>query len=148
MSLFIDYFTDRLSLLNVRETTVVCGDFNINLLSINSNEHYNAFFADTLSFCFLPIITLPTRLSNNSSLIDNIFVNKQERLNFAGILNNEISDHQVIAIDMNLALPPQKINYITVFSNSDQSKINLKNDFESKCVYDRHTDTDTDKDLF
>ena len=134
---FIDYFTDRLSLLNVRETTVVCGDFNINLHSINSNEHYNTFFADTLSSSFLPTITLPTRLSNNSSLIDNIFLNKHERLNFAGILNNEISDHQVIAVNMNLTLPPQKINYITVFSNSDQSKINFKNDFESKSVYDR-----------
>ena len=134
---FIDYFTDRLSLLNVRETTVVCGDFNINLLSINSNEHYNTFFADTLSSSFLPTITPPTRLSNNSSLIDNIFVNKHERLNFAGILINEISDHQVIAVNMNLTLPPQKINYITVFSNSDQSKITFKNDFESKSVYDR-----------
>ena len=40
---------------------------------------------------------------------------------------------------MNLTLPPQKINYITVFSNSDQSKINFKNDFESKSVYDRLT---------
>ena len=76
-------------------------------------------------------------MSNNSSLIDNIFVNKHERLNFAGILNNEISDHQVIAVNMNLTLPPQKINYITVFPNSDQSKINLKNDFESKSIYDR-----------
>ena len=137
LSSFIDYFTDRLLLLNIRETTVVCRDFNTNLLSINSNEHYNAFFADTLSSCFLPTITLPTRLSNNSSLIDNIFVNKQERLNFAGILNNEISDHQVIAIDMNLALPPQKMNYITVYSNSDRSKLNFKNDFEAKRVYDR-----------
>ena len=105
---FIDYFTDRLSLLSVRETTVVCGDFNINLLSINSNEHYNVFFADTLSSSFLPTISLPTRLSNNSSIIDNIFVNKHKSLYFAGILNNEISDHQVIAINMNLALPPQK----------------------------------------
>ena len=76
-------------------------------------------------------------MSNNSNLIDNIFVNKHERLNFAGILNNEISDHQVIAVNMNLTLPPQKINYITVFSNSDQSKINFKNDFESKSVYER-----------
>ena len=130
---FIDYFTDRLSLLSVRETTVVCGDFNINLLSINSNEHYNVFFADTLSSSFLPTISLPTRLSNNS----NIFVNKHKSSNFAGILNNEISDHQVIAINMNLALPPQKITYITVFSNSDQSKIIFKNDFESNSVCDR-----------
>ena len=89
-----------------------------------------------LSYSFLPTITLPTRLSNNSSRIDNIFVNKHERL-IAGILNNEISDHEVIAVNMNLTLPPQKINYITVFSNSDQSKINFKNDFESKSVYDR-----------
>ena len=43
----ITIFTDRLSLLNIRETK-------------NS---------------FLPTITLPTRWSNNSSLIDNIFVN-------------------------------------------------------------------------
>ena len=53
------------------------------------------------------------------------------------ILNNEISDHQVIAINMNLALPPQKINYITVFSNRRQPNINFKNNFESKSVDDR-----------
>ena len=76
-------------------------------------------------------------MSNNSSLIDNIFVNKHERLNFAGILNNEISDHQVIAVNLNITLPPQNINYITVFSNIDQSKINFKRVFESKSVYDR-----------
>ena len=71
------------------------------------------------------------------SLIQLMHVNTQERLNFAGILNNEISDHQVIAIDMNLALPPQKVNYITVYSNNNRSKLNLKNDFEVKRVYDR-----------
>ena len=38
---------------------------------------------------------------------------------------------------MNLTLPPQKINYITVFSNIDQSKINFKNDFVSKSVCER-----------
>ena len=38
---------------------------------------------------------------------------------------------------MNLALPPQKVDYITVYSNSDQSKINFKNDFEAKRQYDR-----------
>ena len=71
------------------------------------------------------------------SLIQLMHVNTQERLNFAGIINNEISDHQVIAIDMNLALPPQKVNYITVYSNNNRSKLNFKNDFEVKRVYDR-----------
>ena len=120
-----------------RDTTLACGDFNINLLSLDSNDHCNTYLEGTLSSGFLPTITLPTRLSRNSTLIDNIFLNKQEKLNFAGILHNEISDHQVIAINMNVVLPPQKTVYVTVFSNSDQSKQNFKNDFEAKKIYAR-----------
>ena len=88
-----------------------------------------------MSSGFLPTITLPTRLSKNSTLIDNIFINKQEKLNFAGILNNEISDHQIVAVDMNLVIPPNKTYYITVISNSDQAKQNFKNDLESRNIY-------------
>ena len=85
------------------------------MLSLNTNEHCNAYLEGTLSSGFLPTITLPTRLSKNSTLIDNIFLNNQEKLNFAGILHNEICDHQVIAINMNVVLPPQKTVYVTVF---------------------------------
>ena len=74
-----------------------------------------------LSSGFLPTVTLQTRLSNNSTLIENIFVNKPDKLNFAGILNNEISDHQAIVIDLNVALPPQRTVYVTIFSNSEHS---------------------------
>ena len=91
---FIDYFTQKLSMLNTRENTFACGDFNINLLSITANEHHSSYLEGILSSGFLPTITLPTRLSKNSTLIDNIFINIHEKLNFAGILNNEISDHR------------------------------------------------------
>ena len=91
----------------------------------------------TLSSGFLPAINLPIRLSNNSTLIDNIFLNKQEKLNFAGILHNKISDYHVIAIKINVVLPPQKTVYVTVFSNGDQSKLNFKNVFEAKKIYAR-----------
>ena len=111
---FIDYFTLKLFTLNTSKTTFACGDFNINLLSLNNNEHHNAYLEGILSSGFLPTITLPTRLSNNSTLIDNIFVNKQEKLNFAGILNNEISDHQAIVNDLNVVLPPQRTVYVTI----------------------------------
>ena len=97
----------------------------------------NTYLEGTLSSGFLPTITLPTRLSKNSTLIDNIFLNKQEKLNFAGILHNEISDHQVIAINMNVVLSLQKTVYVIVLSNSDQSKQNFKNDFEAKKIYAR-----------
>ena len=134
---FIDYFTQKLSMLNTRENTFACGDFNINLLSITANEHHSSYLEGILSSGFLPTITLPTRLSKNSTLIDNIFINKHEKLNFAGILNNEISDHQIVAVDMDLVIPPNKTYYITVFSNSDQTKQNFKNDLESKNIYDK-----------
>ena len=116
---FIDYFTQKLSMLNTRENTFACGDFNINLLSITANEHHSSYLEGILSSGFYPAITLPTRLSKNSTLIDNIFINKHKKLNFAGILNNEISDHQIVAVDMDLIIPPNKTYYITVFSNSD-----------------------------
>ena len=76
-------------------------------------------------------------MSNKSTLIDNIFVNKQEKLNFAGILNNEISDHQAIVNDLNVVLPPQRTVYVTIFSNSEHSIQSFKNDFECKNIYER-----------
>ena len=133
---FIDYFTQKLSMPNTRENTFACGDFNINLLTITANQHHSSYLEGILSSRFLPTIKLPTRLSKNSTLIDNIFINKQEKLNFAGIINNEISDHQIAAVDMDLVIPPIKTHYITVFSNSDQTKQNFKNDLESKNIYD------------
>ena len=76
--------------------------------TLHSNEHTSNYFVGILSSGFLPAITLPTRISNTSSLIDNIFVSKQGNINCAAILENEISDHQVIAINTNLAIPKPK----------------------------------------
>ena len=50
---FIEYFTQKLSTIIPRETTLACGDFNINLLSLNSNDHCNTYLEDTLSSEFL-----------------------------------------------------------------------------------------------
>ena len=53
---FIEYFTQTLSTIDPRETTLACGDFNINLLSLNSNDHCNTYLEGTLSSGFLPAI--------------------------------------------------------------------------------------------
>ena len=76
----------------------MCEVYNINLLLINENIHCRSFFECILSSGYLPSITLPTRLSDNSTLIDNSIYNKQRHLIFAGILENQISDHQAIVI--------------------------------------------------
>ena len=91
---FNRHFANKLESMNTRDTTFVCGDYNINLLSVNSDEHSSSFLNGILSSGFLPAITLPTRASNNSTLIDNVFVNQRAKFNLSGILENEISDRQ------------------------------------------------------
>ena len=91
----------------------------------------------TLSSGFLPAITLPTRASNNSTLIDNVFVNQQTEFNFSGILENEISDHQAVVVNTKLILSHTKTRYITIYSNSAEAKNNFKNDIISKNIFDR-----------
>ena len=137
LKLFINCFTQRLTMLNSCGAIFVCGDYNINLLSLNTDEHTGSYFDGILSSGFLPTITLPTRISERSTLIENIFSNKQEKINFAGILINEISDHQAVLVNINQTLPSNKTKYITIYSNSAESKINFRNDIASKNIYEK-----------
>ena len=99
---------------------------------MHSNEHTSNYFDGLLSSGFLSASTLPTRISNTSRLIDNIFVSKQGNINCAAILENEISDHQVIAINTNLAIPKPKTRYITIYANREECKEKIRNDIASK----------------
>ena len=123
--------------MNTRDTTFVCGDYNINLLSVNSDEHSSSFLNGILSSGFLPAIILFTRASNNITLIDNVFVNQQAEFNFSGILENEISDHQAVVVNTKLILPHTNTIYITTYSNSEEAKNNFKNDISFKNIFDK-----------
>ena len=112
-------------------------DYKINLLSVHSDEHSGSYFDGVSSSGFLPSITLPTRLSDNSTFIDNIFVNKQDIINITGILSNKINDHQAVVVNINLTMPSDKTKYITIYSNTVESKINFKNDISSKDIYNK-----------
>ena len=58
----------------IRHSSYVCGDYNIDLLKLKKNKHYCEYFDEIISLGFIPKITLPTRISKNSStLIDNNF---------------------------------------------------------------------------
>ena len=52
-------------------------------------------------------------------------------------LSNEISDHQAVVVNINLTMPRSKTKFITIYSNSAESKINFKNDISSKDIYDK-----------
>ena len=134
---FIDYISTSLTQFDAsNETTYVCGDYNINILLINENIHCSSFFECILSSGYLPSITLPTRLSDNSTLIDNIIYNKQRHLIFAGILENQISDHQPIVINTTHRPPPCKSKYITLYNNSDASNEKFSTYINSLNLYE------------
>ena len=77
---------------------IIAGDFNINLLELNTKPKYREYVETVLSEGFCPVISYPTRISDTSAtLIDNILIKTSAPLlsnTLSGILMNAISDHQ------------------------------------------------------
>ena len=105
---------------------------------------YEDYFDKTLSAIYIPTITLPTRLSNNSTSIDNIFTNNVDNKLTACILNSHISDHQPVVLFSNHELPTLKTKYITITNNSDEAKAAFILSFENKDVLEQLVETNED----
>lgn len=106
LNLFIDEVHNILSnpLLN-NKTIFLMGDYNLNLLTCDGNSCIDDFLNLLVSFSLMPLITKPTRVSENSStLIDNIFTNLQPFPD-AGIIISDLSDHFPIYAKMPLSKP-------------------------------------------
>ena len=72
---FLSEFSATLIEYNTRcHNIYMGGDYNVDLLKINSVQFNENYFDSIISSGYVPIITLPTRLSNNNSLIDNIYL--------------------------------------------------------------------------
>ena len=78
------------------QNTYMFRDYNVDLLKINSLQFNENYFDSILSAGYIPTITLPTRLSENSTLIDNIFTTNLDNNISACILNIHISDHKPV----------------------------------------------------
>ena len=75
------------------------GDYNLNLLNVDSHNPTSEFLEIMYSNHFFPLITRPTRITQHSAtLIDNIFTNNITDLepSLNGILVTDISDHFLI----------------------------------------------------
>ena len=88
----------------------MCGDYNVDLLKINSVQFNENYFDSIISSGYVPTITLPTRLSDNSSLIDNVFTSNLSNALSAYILNVHISDQQPVILFTDDDLPHKKLN--------------------------------------
>ena len=102
--------------------TFIIGDFNLNLLKMNSSDYVNDFVTRMYASSFYPLITKPTRITKNTAtLIDNIFVNNVSRISKKGILISDLSDHLPIFCTTNQALET------TTQTEKNKRVINKKN---------------------
>ena len=114
-------------------STYFCGDYNIDQLKIPRIQMYEDYFDNNLSAGYIPNITLPTMLSNNNTLIDNIFTNKVGNKLTSCFFNIHISDHQPVVLFNNHELHTVKTKYITITNNSDEAKAAFLLSLESMC---------------
>ena len=114
--------------------TNMCGDYNINLLKVNKIYSYNMYFNYILLTGCIPTITIPTRLSTSSTLIDNIFTTNISKEVKACILNVLLSDHQPTVLFIDDKAPVSKSKYITIKTNSEQTKAAFSLSFRNQQV--------------
>ena len=115
---FTNEYTDLLNIIRARSKFVyVCGDYNIDLLKLSSNNNYYSFYENVLASSFAPLITFPTRICDTANtLIDNIYTNVIDKGHTCGILIRTISVHQMYfcMMDENYVKPLTKQKYIEV----------------------------------
>ena len=127
------YLTPLLEKLNREDKfCFLMGDFNINLMKINSESDNSQFYNTMCSYFFMPLVLQPTRVTDKSkTLIDNIFFNSFEFTTLSGNITHSISDHLmqfVILEDFITPKPLPKTNlYKRNFDKFDNNK--LKEDF-------------------
>ena len=127
--------------LRLRSKTVyLCGDYNIDLLKIDSNEKFSTFYENTTSVGFVPKITLPTRIcETTSTLIDNIYTNVIDKSHTSGILITPISDHQMYFCTMNENFDRSKNaqKYVEVEFCNQENMDKFKNEVANADLYNK-----------
>ena len=126
---------------NNNSEVIIAGDFNIDLLKLNDKSIVNEYFETFVSNGFIPKISLPTRLTENSAtLIDNVYVKLSENFSecMAGILYQHISDHQPCFVTLDyLNLPTIPPKFIKQKTNSPSALNRFKEDLSLNCTLDK-----------
>ena len=117
-----------------KKPVFITGDFNIDLLKINQDKNINKYFDSLTDNNFMPLITLPTRItSSTKTLIDNILHNQFTPNIQSGNLSVSISDHipqfAIIPITNKNFLPKNHNIFIRDYKNVNKTQ--LINSFQS-----------------
>ena len=152
ISHFIEIIKDIMEKIkNENKICYLVGDYNINLINVDSHSLTSEFNDIMYSVGFIPLITRPTRVTHTSAtLIDNIYSNqildRDHSLN--GIMMTDISDHYPIfhianyiqAQDVEYSITRRnytiknKDNFMTKLSNIDWKDV-LESDSTQEAFY-------------
>ena len=124
------YLTPLLEKLNREDKfCFLMGDFNINLMKINSESDNSQFCNAMCSYFFTPLVLQPTRVTDKLKiLMDNIFFNSFEFTTFSGNITHSISDHLIqffILEDFTTPKPLPKTNVLRNWETNE--KLLLRN---------------------
>ena len=95
-------------------------------------QAHEEYFDNILSSGYVPTVTLPTRLSNNSSLIDNVFTTNLSPDLFSCV---HISDHQPVKLFSDDDLPQIRAKYLIIKTNTEEARKQFHDEFLSKQVF-------------
>ena len=95
-------------------------------------QAHEKYLDNILSSGYVPSVTIPTRLSNNSSLIDNVFTTNLSPDLFSCILDVHISDHQSVILFLDDDLSQIRAKYITIKTNTKEAREQFYDEFLSK----------------
>ena len=95
LPLFVSFFENILNEKVIKDlSSYIMGDFNIDILKSQDNNHISDFVNTIFSSGFYPLINRPTRITNQTAtLIDNIYTNIFHQHMSPGILITDITDH-------------------------------------------------------
>ena len=99
----INDFSDTMDLImseirKEKKTVIITGDFNVNLMNFDKNAAVQSYLNNILMNDFLPVILMPTRITDHTStLIDHIYIHQPPVGNnysiTAGNMYADITDH-------------------------------------------------------
>ena len=115
---YIDPVLDKIGL--EKKDCIMMGDFNVNLLKVNSNDECSQFFNSMTTQHFTPYILQPTRLQAKT-LIDNIYFNSLEYTSNSGNILVELSDHLSQFLILEGYVKERKIPEINLFKRDTKN---------------------------
>ena len=130
---FFDLLMGKLENLNLtRDSCIIGGDFNLDLLKYDSDNKVSSFYDGMSSLYLIPTISKPTRITDSSaSIIDNFLISNIG-IYTTGIFSIDISDHLPIFLVCKNVFPvkPKKSTEIKYRVLNERSLDNLKCTFE------------------